>query len=65
MPNNARNIHRYERPPILKELMKTLLEINKRMDSIQSDLTCIKTVVNNEKDYVVINGNQMELDEPR
>lgn len=65
MPNNARNIHRYERPPIFKELMKTLLEINKRMDTIQTDLTYIKTIVKNENDFVLINENHMELDEPR
>jgi hypothetical protein len=59
-----RNMQKYEKPPIFKEIMKTLLEIKQRMDTIQSDLTCIKTVVNNEKDYVVINENHMELDVP-
>jgi len=65
MPNNARNIYRYERPPILKELMKTLLEINKRMDTIQTDLSYIKTIVKNDNDFVLINETHMELDEPR
>jgi len=45
--------------------MKTLLEINKRMDTIQTDLTYIKTIVKNENDFVLINENHMELDEPR
>jgi hypothetical protein len=59
----SRNIHRYEPPPIYKKVMETLLEMNKRMDTIQTDLKLIKKIVSIEKDFVLVNDdNQMELD---
>ena len=57
--------NRYEPPPIYKKVMETLLEMNKRMDTIQTDLKLIKKIVNIEKDFVLVNDdNQMELDMP-
>ena len=62
MPH-SRNIHRYEPPPIYKKVMETLLEMNKRMDIIQTDLKLIKKIVSIETDFVLVNDdNQMELD---
>lgn len=59
----SRNVHRYEPPPIYKKVMETLLEMNKRMDTIQTDLKLIKKIVSIEKDFVLVNDdNQMELD---
>ena len=59
----SRNIHRYEPPPIYKKVMETLLEMNKRMDTIQTDLKLIKKIVSIEKDFVLVNDDdQMELD---
>ena len=61
----SRNIHRYEPPPIYKKVMQTLLEINNRMDTIQTDLKLIKKIVSIEKDFVLVNDeNHMELDMP-
>lgn len=60
----SRNIHRYEPPPIYKKVMEALLEINKRMDTIQTDLTTLKKIVAYEKEYEIISNDedQMELD---
>jgi len=63
MPH-SRNIHRYEPPPIYKKVMETLLEMNKRMDIIQTDLRTLKKIVAYEKEYEIISNDddQMELD---
>ena len=63
MPH-SRNVHRYEPPPIFKDLMKTLLEMNKRMDTIQTDLKLLQKIVAYEKEYEIIfnDNDQMELD---
>lgn len=64
MPH-SRNNHRYEPPPLYKKVMETLLEMNKRMDTIQTDIKLIKKIVSIEKDFVLVNDdNQMELDMP-
>lgn len=60
----SRKIYKYEPPPIFKDLMKTLLEMNSRMDTIQTDLKLLQKIVAYEKEYEIIfnDDNQMELD---
>jgi len=50
----SRKIYKYEPPPIFKDLMKTLLEMNSRMDTIQTDLKLLQKIVAYEKEYEII-----------
>lgn len=50
-----KKLQKNERPPVLINIMKTLNEINKRLDNIQQEVKTIKKITAFEKDFVIVN----------